>query len=137
MAGESDDEYFAELYCKFGERELKDMIKRKSIEIQLAESWCQPHKSYLMNKSCNVKEDDKPSLTARCHPKCNENSVPANRVIHTSAEEFEKWQKNTTLITGDSILNNIQESRISKKYNVKLRAFPGADINWTYEKPNS
>ena len=48
------------------------MIKRKSIEIQLAEIRFKHHKSYLMNKSCNVKEDDKP-LTAKCHPKCNEN----------------------------------------------------------------
>ena len=35
--------------------------------------------------------------------------------------------KNRALITGGSTLNNIQESRLSKKYNVKIRAFPEAD----------
>ena len=129
-----NDEYFAELYCKFREMELNDIMKWKSIEIQLAEIRSIQHKSHLMNKSCNAKEDDKP-LAGKCHPKCNENSVLANRVIHTSAEEFEKWANNTT--TGDSILNNIQESRLSKKYNVKIRDFPGADINCMHKKLNS
>ena len=39
-----------------------------------------------------------------------------------------KWAKNTILITGDSILNNIQQSRISNKFKVKVRAFSGVHI---------
>ena len=39
-----------------------------------------------------------------------------------------KWPKNTILITRDSILNNIQESRTSNKFKVEVRALSGADI---------
>ena len=38
---------------------------------------------------------------------------------------------------GGSMLNNIQESRLSKKHNVKVHAFPGADINRMYPEIHS
>ena len=47
--------------------------------------------------------------------------------------EPHKWPRGTTLITGDSILNNIQEDRISKNRRVKVRAFPGATIEDMYD----
>ena len=40
-----------------------------------------------------------------------------------------KWLENTVLITGDSILNNLQENRLNRNFNVKVRCFPGADID--------
>ena len=42
------------------------------------------------------------------------------------------WPKGTVLITGDSILNNLQESRLNKHCNVKVRNFPGADVSDMY-----
>ena len=36
---------------------------------------------------------------------------------------------NTVLITGDSILNNLQENRLNRNFNVKVRCFPGADMD--------
>ena len=40
-----------------------------------------------------------------------------------------KWPENSVLITGDSILNNLQENRLNKNFNVKVGCFPGADID--------
>ena len=39
------------------------------------------------------------------------------------------WPPNTCLIVGDSILNNLDESKLTKKNRVvKVRAFPGSNI---------
>lgn len=38
------------------------------------------------------------------------------------------WPKNTVLVASDSIFNNVEEHRLSKKYNVKVRAFSGATV---------
>ena len=40
------------------------------------------------------------------------------------------WPKDTILITGDSILNGLEENRMRNigKHSVKIRPFPGADI---------
>ena len=43
------------------------------------------------------------------------------------------WPADTILITGDSILNNIEESRLKKKFNVKIRAFSGANVRDMYD----
>ena len=42
------------------------------------------------------------------------------------------WRKRTCAIVGDSMLNEIDERRISKTYPVKLRFFPGARIKDMY-----
>ena len=42
------------------------------------------------------------------------------------------WPKNTTLITGDSIIQGLDEQRL-RKYNVKVRAFPGSSIDDMYD----
>lgn len=39
------------------------------------------------------------------------------------------WPKNTVLVVTDSMFNNIEENRLSKSYNVKVRAFSGATVN--------
>ena len=41
-----------------------------------------------------------------------------------------KWPENTVLITGDSILHNIQENRLNKIVNVKVRCFSGSGYRW-------
>ena len=43
------------------------------------------------------------------------------------------WPNNTILITGSSILNGIDEQRLNKKFNVKLRPFPGAYVDDMYD----
>ena len=43
------------------------------------------------------------------------------------------WKPNTVLIIGDSLLNGIQEKKMSKDGTIKVRAFPGAVINDMYK----
>ena len=43
-----------------------------------------------------------------------------------------KWSKNTILIATDSIYNQIDEKRLSRKYNVRVRAFSGASVEDMY-----
>ena len=45
-----------------------------------------------------------------------------------SITEKKRWPPNMILITADSILNNLEERRTNKKYTVKIRPFPGANI---------
>ena len=43
------------------------------------------------------------------------------------------WPGNTVLITGSSILNGIEENRLSKSMNVKVRPFSGAYVDDMYD----
>ena len=55
-----------------------------------------------------------------------------------SNENLHKWDRNTTLIVGDSMLSGIEERRISKKdRKVKVKNFPGATINGMYDYPQA
>ena len=65
-----------------------------------------------------------------------ESKDPSQKVqenLERSIDEKKRYPDNTILITGDSILNNIEEKRLSRKFNVKVRAFPGADIRDMYD----
>ena len=52
--------------------------------------------------------------------------------LHDDNKHVRKWPKNTILIATDSMFNQIDENRLSKKYNVKVRAFSGATIENMY-----
>ena len=57
----------------------------------------------------------------------------AHNVNKVDKEKCDVWPPNTCLIVGDSILNNLDESTLSKKNSaVKIRAFPGANSNDMY-----
>ena len=53
---------------------------------------------------------------------------PPSRVINDAYP----WPDKTTLIIGDSILNNIEESKLSK-YKAKVRANPGSRVDDMYD----
>ena len=71
---------------------------------------------------------------------CNKNKN--DTVIHGNVNNKEKnesvnnndmdgvktktWLKGTCLVTGDSMLKHIDENRMSRKFKVKVRPFPGA-----------
>ena len=57
----------------------------------------------------------------------------AKTMRDNDVQNRKKWPKNTILITGDSILNNVEESSLRKKFNVKVRSFPGADVRDMYD----
>ena len=66
----------------------------------------------------------------------SQNVYPASAKSNSNDNLIDNKKKcpdNTILITGDSILNNIQESLLRKKFNVKVRAFPGADVRDMYD----
>ena len=51
-----------------------------------------------------------------------------------SNENLHKWDRNTTLIVGDSMLSGIEKRAISKRdRKVKLKNFPGAKIDDMYD----
>ena len=49
-------------------------------------------------------------------------------------ENLHKWDRNTTLLVGDSMLSGIEERRISKRdRKVKFKNFRGATIDDMYD----
>ena len=55
------------------------------------------------------------------------------KTMKETEQNKKKWPKNPILITGESILNNIEEDILKKKFNVRVRAFPGADMKDMYD----
>ena len=85
------------------------------------------------NKICNKSIN----MYAMSNELSNENDVMNNIEDITSknnigASTIHEWQHNTILVTGDSILNGLEENRLNKKLKVKVRAFPGASIEDMY-----
>ena len=72
-------------------------------------------------------------------------NIPGIKQRHSASDENKTpemtengvWPKNTVLITGDSILRNINERTLSKNFNTKVRSFPGARVSdmFDYLKP--
>ena len=55
-------------------------------------------------------------------------------ILPNSNEKLQKWDRNTTLIVGDSMLSGIEERRIAKRNRkVKVKNFPGATIDDMYD----
>ena len=50
-----------------------------------------------------------------------------------AASTIHEWPQNTILVTGDSILNGLEENRLNKKLKVEVRAFPGAGTEDMYD----
>ena len=68
-------------------------------------------------------------------PLLNSNTAGKNKANSKTklATHKQPWSINTILITGDSLLNGLQESRLNgKKHVVKVSAFSGADIEDMY-----
>ena len=73
-----------------------------------------------MNFVRNKQEKFKKIKTPHVSPKWNKN-------LH-------KWDRNTTLIVGDSLFSGTEERRISKRdREVKIKNFPGATIDDMYD----
>ena len=66
----------------------------------------------------------------------NDETVKGNeneREDTKDSDDTALWPKNTILITGDSMLCGIEEKRLSKKFNVKVRPRQGANICDMYD----
>ena len=65
----------------------------------------------------------------------NVNNISQEKGQVKSMERNEKgslWKKDTCVIAGDSMLNDLYEGRISKKISVKVRPFPVARMQDLY-----
>ena len=95
-------------------------FREAAINAQLTKIRQNQHKIFLNHK----KNQDEPNEPEKKR---------VNEILEQSIDKKKRYPQNTILITGDSLLNNIEERRMSKKYNVKVRAFPGADIRDMYD----
>ena len=87
----------------------------------------------------------KPTVNEYLHSIDIESAVNGNRIDLNNSTDYNtikslnhEWPKNTCLIVGDSILNNIDETRLTNRnVVVKVRAFPGSSIEdmYSYIKP--
>ena len=60
---------------------------------------------------------------------------PVNESINNNDTDRVKtkiWPKGTCVVTGDSMLGHIDETRISRKFKAKVRPFPGAKTEDMY-----
>ena len=82
-----------------------------------------------VNQSCNSYNDAVMNNAPMTNDFDLNNSMTYKTNIVPTVIKSNKWPENTVLITGDSTLNNLQENRLNKNFNVKVRCFPGADID--------
>ena len=59
----------------------------------------------------------------------NELKTARNKDATIQTGRNDCWNKNTVLIVGDSMLNNIDERTLSKRYTTKVRCFRGSTVN--------
>ena len=101
------------------------------------------HYKYLNNKTKNVTSEDALSdphnniksslIVSDVSPMlCNNNTsndISINPINDQIVNSTHEWPPNTCLIVGDSILNNLDEKRLSKgNVTVKVRSFPGCTV---------
>ena len=81
----------------------------------------------MLNSNMVITDCDKNKDDTAIHG--NTNNKEANESINnndTSRVKTKAWPKGTCLVTGDSMLGHIDETRMSRKFKVKVRPFPGA-----------
>ena len=61
-------------------------------------------------------------------PNNDENMTNNNKKNQSPTKEGSVWPRNTILITGDSMLSNINERTLSRKCKAKIRSCPGATV---------
>ena len=73
---------------------------------------------------CNKNKDDT-VIHGNINNKEQMESINNNDTDRVKTKE---WPKKTCLVTGDSMLGHIDETRMSRKFKVKVRPFPVAKI---------
>ena len=113
--------------CTKGHESIDDQLQRYKID---------NHNKFLYKKSCITNDDKVINENVNVNFKddvSNYTAVTKGGNMRTPFQEEIKmkhaWPNGTTVITGDSILNNLEEYRLNKRFNVKVRPFPGADVD--------
>ena len=124
------------------ESEFDDTVNRRKIQQQWVDEQLAlirelKHQTFLNNKRSspnrekggqeNIEENEKISQSI---------SNDDEESNDDSKNEIILWPENTVLITGDSMLHGVEEKRISRKFNVKVRTHPGAKIKDMYDHLN-
>ena len=92
------------------------------------------HQKYIDINIWNIANDERNNL----HPNVNDpvtlNSISSPPIPPKipNQENKKRWKPNTCLVVGDSILNGIQQNRMSKNQLFKVRVFPGAHVSDFY-----
>ena len=86
----------------------------------------------LLNKNQPTINRDLNRLLSSTNQPCETNSMPAFDVP-SEPTDTHLWPKNTVLIVGDSMMYGINEKRLSKQLNVKVRPHPGATTRDLYD----
>ena len=71
------------------------------------------------------------------HTKNNTAKVQTPVLVPDEPKDTVLWPPNTVLITGSSMLQGVNEKRMSRKLNVKVRPHPGASIRDLYDHLNA
>ena len=74
-------------------------------------------------RSINWDDRDDTAIQGNISNKETNESISNN---NTDRIKTEAWPKRACLVTGDSMLGHIDETRMSRKFNAKIRPFPGA-----------
>ena len=115
------------------------LVKRKADEMHSLNKLQQqkPEQASMQKRNKRIKQ--KSSLAPQVQMadiKDQNKHAPASAAKGKQTSSF-TWKKGTVLITGDSMLNNIDESKLQMKCDVKVRPFSGATTEdmHSYLKP--
>ena len=142
----ADDKNFRDLYEQYVEFEMLEKEKKLKItdklNQQLSHIRAEKHTEYaILSGNINDENKEKPFKIDRGINGTLSNLLPTSHNLKIdkswcNSDEViinpHKWPSNTILIATDSIFNQIDEKRLSKQYNVKVRAFSGASVQDMY-----
>ena len=88
------------------------------------------------NKSINISINNKKPIDDAVNENLYRNKIEGNNSKFSKSENNNLWPENTVLITGDSMSFGLDEKRLSRRYNVKVRCHPGACLKDMYDHLN-
>lgn len=103
---------------------------REPVSKQLSDYRIYSHTKF-MQKKVSIHDNHPENIVSNYNNPVSHVIPEENIMIQPRSDHH--WPTNTVLITGDSMLNGIQEERLNKNLNVKVRPFPGAKVNDMYD----
>ena len=110
-----------------GNASVNRLENENKINDQLMEIRKSSHQKYMLNSNMVITDSNKNKEDTSIHG--NVNSKEENESINKNDRgrvKTKAWPKGTCIVKGDSMLGHIDETRMSRKFKVKVRPFPGA-----------
>ena len=118
-----------------GGHEVENILRTyESIDEQITNYRNTNYNHYIEEKlQNNIKKSENINdhVPKRINHVTNHDSERSNNDVEFNRKN--KWPKNTILCASDSMMSQIDENRLSKKFNVKVRCFSGCLINDVYD----